>query len=119
MNTVQVYVLPLSANGFLMVEQNTRVSVSRRQFGQTISALTATGISSSGQADSRKATYKLNYVLSSAMYGEFALNEILPEVKKTGAKAIDIWCRVHGNQREQIDEMVVEAFRNMLRQNEV
>jgi len=119
MNTVQVYVLLLSANGFLMVEQNTRVSVSRRQFGQTISALTATGISSSGQAESRKAPYKLNYVLSSAMYGEFALNEILPEVKKTGAKAIDIWCRVHGNQREQIDEMGVEAFRNMLRQNEV
>lgn len=49
--------------------------------------------------------FKLRYILSSAMYGEMPLDVILPEVAKTGASAIDIWCRVHGNQREQIDAM--------------
>lgn len=102
-----------------MVEQIKKVSVSRRQFGQTVTALTATSIAHAGRAESKKAPYKLNYVLSSAMYGEFALHDILPEVSKTGAKTIDIWCRVHGNQREQIDAMGVEAFGNLLKQHEV
>ena len=48
---------------------------------------------------------KIRYVLSSAMYGEMKLDDILPEVSKAGCEAIDIWCKVHGNQREQISEM--------------
>jgi sugar phosphate isomerase/epimerase len=58
--------------------------------------------------------FRLRYVLSSAMYGEMSLEVILPEVAKTGAEAIDIWCRVHGNQREQISEMGDEAFASLL-----
>jgi len=58
--------------------------------------------------------FRLRYVLSSAMYGEMPLEVILPEVAKTGAEAIDIWCRVHGNQREQISEMGDEAFAALL-----
>ena len=30
------------------------------------------------------------------------LDAILPEAAKTGCTAIEIWCRPHGNQREQI-----------------
>jgi len=63
--------------------------------------------------------YKLNYILSSCMYGYMPLSGILPEVKKTGASAIDIWCRVHGNQREQIDEMGFEKFSMLLEKHEV
>ena len=48
---------------------------------------------------------KIRYILSSAMYGEMKLDDILPEVSKAGCEAIDIWCKVHGNQREQISEM--------------
>ena len=58
--------------------------------------------------------FRLRYVLSSAMYGEMPLEVILPEVAKTGAEAIDIWCRVHGNQREQISEMGDDAFAALL-----
>ena len=48
---------------------------------------------------------KIRYILSSAMYGEMKLDDIFPEVSKAGCEAIDIWCKVHGNQREQISEM--------------
>jgi sugar phosphate isomerase/epimerase len=63
--------------------------------------------------------FKLRYVLSSAMYGEMPLEVILPEVSKVGAEAIDIWCRVHGNQREQIAEMGDEAFGGLLAKHRV
>ncbi len=63
--------------------------------------------------------YKLNYILSSCMYGYMPLSGILPEVKKTGAAAIDIWCRVHGNQREQIDEMGFDKFAHLLKIHDV
>jgi len=59
--------------------------------------------------------FRLNYILSSSMYGTLPLKEILPELAKTGAETIDIWPRVHGNQREQIEEMGHEAFSKMLR----
>lgn len=61
---------------------------------------------------------KLNYILGSSMYGYLDLSEILPEVQKTGATAIDIWPKVHGNQREQLDEMGEVRFLEMLRENQ-
>jgi len=63
--------------------------------------------------------FQLRYVLSSALYGEMPLDVILPEVAKTGCSSIDIWCRVHGNQREQIAEMGDDAFAALLRKNQV
>ena len=33
------------------------------------------------------------------------LAEVLPEVSKIGASGIDLWPKVHGNQREQANEM--------------
>ena len=60
---------------------------------------------------------KLNYILGSSMYGYLDLAEILPEVQKSGASAIDIWPKVHGNQREQLDEMGEERFLEMLKEN--
>lgn len=59
---------------------------------------------------------KLNYLLGSCMYGYAELAEILPEVKRTGAQAIDLWPLVHGNQREQLDEIGEEKFASMIAQ---
>jgi sugar phosphate isomerase/epimerase len=53
------------------------------------------------------------------MYGCTPLAEILPEVRKTGATAIDIWPRQHGNQREQLEEMGEEAFAELLQRHDV
>lgn len=58
--------------------------------------------------------FALQYILGSCMYGTLPLATIVPEVKKTGAAHLDIWPRRHGNQREQLDEMGVEAFRDLL-----
>jgi len=57
---------------------------------------------------------RFRYILASCMYGYTPLAEILPEVSKVGADAIDIWPMVHGNQREQIAKMGAAHFAQML-----
>ena len=47
------------------------------------------------------------------------LDVILPEVAKAGCEAIDIWCKVHGNQREQITEMGDDAFAALMKKHNV
>ena len=49
------------------------------------------------------------------MYGYTKLAEIVPEVKKVGASALDIWPKVHGDQREQLDAMGEEKFAELLK----
>jgi sugar phosphate isomerase/epimerase len=63
--------------------------------------------------------FRLRYLLSSAMYGTMNLEEILPEVKKTGAEHVDIWPRKHGDQREQMDAMGLDAFAALLERHGV
>ncbi len=58
---------------------------------------------------------RLKYIVGSCMYGYTPVAEILPEVAKTGAAAIDVWPKVHGNQREQLDELGEEKFRSLLK----
>ena len=58
--------------------------------------------------------FELNYILASCMYGTTPLAEIVPEVKKSGNDHIDIWPRVHGNQREQVEAMGNDAFAALL-----
>ena len=58
--------------------------------------------------------FELNYILASCMYGTTPLAEIVPEVKKSGSEHIDIWPRVHGNQREQVESMGNDAFAVLL-----
>ncbi len=61
----------------------------------------------------------LRYMLPSCMYGYMSLEAILPEVRRTGATAIDIWPKVHGNQREQVEAMGHERFRELLLEHQV
>jgi sugar phosphate isomerase/epimerase len=56
----------------------------------------------------------LNYVLASPLYGTTLLAEVLPEVHKTGATALDIWPRRHADHREQVDAMGHERFLELL-----
>lgn len=62
---------------------------------------------------------QMKYIVGSCMYGYTPLAEILPEVSKTAATAVDIWPMVHGNQREQLDEMGESAFAELLNQHQV
>ena len=88
--------------------------IHRRSF---LRALAAASMAPSLWAESKP--FQLKYVLSSALYGEMPLEAILPEVAKTGCSSIDIWCRVHGNQREQITEMGDDAFAALLQKHNV
>ena len=58
--------------------------------------------------------FSLRYLLASCLYGYADLQEILPEVRKTGAAEIDLWPKVHGNQREQLDALGVDRFQELL-----
>jgi sugar phosphate isomerase/epimerase len=56
-------------------------------------------------------------MLASSMYGSLPLAEILPEVKKTGATAIELWPKKHGTQREEMDAIGHEKFAALLREH--
>ena len=58
--------------------------------------------------------FELDYILASCMYGTLPLAEIVPEVKRIRSERIDIWPRVHGNQREQVESMGNAAFAALL-----
>jgi sugar phosphate isomerase/epimerase len=62
---------------------------------------------------------QLKYILGSCMYGYTVVDDIVPEVAKVGATALDIWPNVHGNQREQLDEMGEEKFAALLKKHDV
>lgn len=59
-------------------------------------------------------SFRLNYLVSSAMYGDLPLEQILTEIPKTGSTAIDVWPRRHGSQREQMDELGFERVEELL-----
>jgi sugar phosphate isomerase/epimerase len=97
-----------------------RNNVSRREFLAATAAGIATVAAQRGMSQAAGTTsLTLNYILGSCMYGYTSLGEIVPEVHKTGAKAIDIWPKVHGNQREQLDEMGEDKFAALLQKHEV
>jgi sugar phosphate isomerase/epimerase len=87
--------------------------MNRRHFLQSLAALTA------APAWAAASPWKLNYMLASAMYGNLSLTEILPEVKKTGATAIELWPKKHGTQREELDAMGHDKFADLLKQHGV
>ena len=90
--------------------------ISRRHFLHSLATVAAApALARAARGDA----FRFRYILSSAMYGEMPLDVILPEVAKTGCDAIDIWCRVHGNQREQIDAMGDDAFAALLKRHRV
>jgi sugar phosphate isomerase/epimerase len=58
--------------------------------------------------------FRLQYIIASSLYGTLPLADILPEVGRAHAEHIDIWPRVHGDQREQVEEMGHDAFAELL-----
>lgn len=58
--------------------------------------------------------FKLRLVLSSAMYGNLPLDDVLSQTAATGSESVDIWRKVHATHREQIAEMGDGAFQGLL-----
>ncbi len=85
--------------------------MNRRTFCQFAGATALAGPVRAAREDQ---PFKLNYLLSSAMYGTTTLAEVLPEAGKIGTDFIDIWPRPHANHREQVAEMGLETFEKLL-----
>ncbi len=84
---------------------------SRRQFMASLSraALATAAVTSNAFTDmaahqaiaAEPTGWQFRYMLASSLFGYGELRPIIDEVHKTGATAIDLWPKVHGNQREQ------------------
>jgi len=94
------------------------IQPTRRQFIASAAAATVSVPALRGALAANE-SFQLNYILSSAMYGKAPLSEIVPEAPKTGASVIDIWPNPHGNQREQVDQMGVDQFGELLAEHDV
>jgi sugar phosphate isomerase/epimerase len=90
----------------------------RRKMLQTSAAGIAVGAIPFGSL-SPTDEFQLKYLVGSCMYGYLYVGEILPEIAKCGASAIDIWPKTHGNQREQLADMGEELFAKMLKKYSV
>ena len=90
--------------------------IDRRQFlGGAVGAILAPRLLAGSPAQ----RFRLRYVLASCLYGYADLQTVLPEVRKTGAEAIDLWPKVHGSQREQLDALGEARFADLLREHNV
>ena len=113
--------LPVAVRRFVeAIENDGEVPVSAAD-GRHVLAIVLGGVSirserrgCGGRPTMNEKQFELNYILASCMYGTLPLAEIVPEVKKIGAAHIDIWPRVHGDQREQVESMGNDAFAELL-----
>jgi len=64
------------------------------------------------------APFRPHYVLSSALYGDLPLEDVLAQVSRAGCEAVDIWRKVHATHREQIEAMGDEAFQRLLEKHD-
>jgi sugar phosphate isomerase/epimerase len=95
--------------------------LTRRRCLSTGARLAAAACVSTGFLETLRANprFQLKYILGSCLYGYTRIEEILPEVPRAGAAAIDIWPKVHGSQREQLDELGEEKFAALLQAHSV
>ena len=95
-------------------------SCTRREMLASSAAILAGSVVSCRFAQAAgRAEFQLKYILASSMYGYTDVREIAPQVAKTGATALDIWPKSHGNQREQLDELGEEKFAQLLKAHNV
>ena len=88
----------------------------RHWIGTTAAACAA---AATARGTSAAAAWSPSYLLSSALYGNAPLADILPEVAKTGAASIDLWPRPHGAQREEVDSLGVDTVADLLKKHRV
>ena len=79
--------------------------------------LAGTGLFTPLAKGSNPTEFSIRYVLSSALYGDLPLDQVLAQVKASGASGLDIWRKVHATHREQISAMGDEAFQELLKKH--
>ena len=91
----------------------------RREFSIRLAAAAGVSLLPSAALSSQTTKFEPKYILGSCLYGKTALAEILPEAGRVGAVAIDIWPKVHGNQREQLNELGEAEFTQLLKKHQL
>ncbi|MBL9123848.1 MAG: sugar phosphate isomerase/epimerase [Planctomycetaceae bacterium] len=94
-----------------------QLAVSRRAFCATTAGLLVSPLAARAAQAREPNRWQPNYIVGSSMYGYADLPIVLAEARQTGATAIDLWPKVHGNQREQLTELGEEKFAALLRQH--
>ena len=84
--------------------------ITRRQFHASVSAMAASPLLQHPLRADDTEPFSLKSIVGSCLYGSQYVGEILSEVCKTGALAINIRPKVHGNQREQMTDLGKEKF---------
>jgi len=92
------------------------MKANRRAFLQT---LAAASLAPALPAIAAARPFKLQYLLSSALYGDMKLAQVLPEVKPAGCVGLDLWGKQHATHREEVDAMGVDAFEALLKKHDV
>ena len=93
--------------------------ISRRTFCAATSSAFAGRLLQKPSIVQEPKEFQLNYILGSCLYGYQYVGEIFPEVRKIQATAIDIWPKVHGNQREQLTDLGEGKFASMLKEHDI
>ena len=94
-------------------------TITRREAARLVAGSALAAAFSPGRLLAREPPFRLRYILGSCMYGTTKLSEIVPEVRRIGAEHIDIWPRVHGDQREQMEAMGHERFAALLEEHRI
>jgi sugar phosphate isomerase/epimerase len=90
-------------------------ALNRREMCRLLAAGPAVlGLGSGRLAADEPKPFALRYMLASSMYGKLKLEDVVPEVRKTGADSIDLWPLRHADQREQMEAMGHEKFAELL-----
>lgn len=110
----------------LLTRPRPSATIDRRRWIASLSAAIVAAQGWSPLADKRllanetdESDFRFRFLVGSSLYGYAGLDQIVPQVRATGATAIDIWPKVHGNQREQLDEMGEAAFAELLARDDI
>jgi sugar phosphate isomerase/epimerase len=95
-------------------------TLNRRQMCRLLAAgPAALGLGAGWLAEGEPKPFALNYALASSMYGKLKIEDVVPEVRKTGADSIDLWPLRHADQREQMEAMGHQKFAELLDAHDV
>lgn len=93
------------------------MTTNRRVFLQSVAVATA-GAALPGRA-AAETPFRLRYLLASALYGHLPLDQVLPEVARSGCMGLDLWGKAHATHREEVEAMGMDRFEALLRRHGV
>ncbi len=115
--------IQLNGKGLVMaIKSPSSFGISRRRFcamaggAIAVNALAGPRRTCAAGPNGGAARFRLNYIVSAAMYGTAPLASVLDEVKKAGADSVDVWPKPHGDHREQMDRLGLDRAETLFKE---